>query len=66
MQKYADIVLPVPLPKLFTYEVPEEFLPVLEKGVRVVVPFGKKKLLSGIVYNIHETKPAANETKPVM
>lgn len=66
MQKYADIVLPVPLPKLFTYEVPEEFLPVLEKGVRVVVPFGKKKLLSGIVYNIHETKPAAYETKPLM
>jgi len=65
MQKYADIVLPVPLPKLFTYEIPSSHAGVIVPGSRVVVPFGKKKLLSGIVVTIHHDKPLYYETKPI-
>lgn len=64
--KYADIVLPVPLPRLFTYDIPEEFHETLQKGMRVVVPFGKKKQLSGIVFDIHCNKPEAYDTKPIL
>ena len=65
-QMFADIVLPVPLPKLFTYSIPYEYISVLGKGQRVVVPFGKKKLISGIVFDIHTNIPEAYETKPIL
>ncbi|GAO28378.1 replication restart helicase PriA [Geofilum rubicundum] len=64
-QMFADIVLPVPLPKLFTYSVPEAFRSTLAKGQRVVVSFGKKKLMSGLVFGIHTQAPEAYETKPI-
>jgi primosomal protein N' (replication factor Y) (superfamily II helicase) len=64
-QLFADIVLPVPLPKLFTYSVPEAFRPTLVKGQRVVVSFGSKKLMSGLVFCIHSKAPEAYETKPI-
>lgn len=64
--KYADIILPVPLPKLFTYEVPESFGKSITRGMRVMVPFGKKKQLSGIVFELHGNKPEAYDTKPLL
>jgi len=35
----------------------------IEKGMRVVVPFGKKKLLTGVVYRIHEQAPRGYTAK---
>ncbi|MCQ2202864.1 MAG: primosomal protein N' [Bacteroidales bacterium] len=64
MSQYADIILPVPLQKLFTYSVPEEMNGDLEVGSRVVVQFGKKKSYSGIVRRLHDEKPEY-ETKPI-
>ncbi|REJ83534.1 MAG: primosomal protein N' [Bacteroidetes bacterium] len=46
---YAEVILPVPLPNLFTYLVPEELQNKLLPGMRVVVPFGRQKIMSGIV-----------------
>jgi primosomal protein N' (replication factor Y) len=62
---FADIVLPVPLPKLFTYSVPDVYRGTLGKGHRVVVSFGKKKLMSGVVFDVHTKAPEAYETKPI-
>ncbi len=62
---YADLILPVPLPKLFTYIIPEEFLQTCEIGKRVAVQFGKKKIYTGIVKNIHDKKPSY-ETKKII
>lgn len=64
--KFADIILPVPLPRLFTYEIPDEFHSALQKGLRVIVPFGKKKQLSGIVFDVHTNKPELYDTKPII
>ena len=36
---YAQVLLPLPIDRVFTYKVPERFLDKIEKGVRVVVPF---------------------------
>ncbi len=55
--KYVDLILPVPLPNLYTYETPEEYENELEIGMAVIVQFGRKKLYSGIIKNIHSNKP---------
>ncbi|NPA37934.1 MAG: primosomal protein N' [Chlorobi bacterium] len=65
MKKYLDIILPVPVPKLFTYE-SGDFASLVEVGKRVVVSFGKKKLYSGVIVRIHNDKPDGYETKPVL
>ena len=62
---FADVILPVPLPKLFTYRVPQEMLGYLSVGSRIIVPFGKKKVLTGIVGSIHETPPKDYEAKHI-
>ncbi|WP_430932036.1 replication restart helicase PriA [Saccharicrinis sp. 156] len=63
---YTDIILPVPLPRLFTYEISQRWINDVEIGMRVVVPFGKKKYYSGIIYSLHDQKPEAYETKEIV
>jgi primosomal protein N' (replication factor Y) len=63
---FADIILPVPLPRLFTYHIDREIREEVETGKRVVVSFGKKKLYSGLVESIHHQPPADYETKPIL
>ncbi len=62
---FADIILPLPLPRLFTYSIPEEFAESIYVGSRVIVPFGKKKYYSGIIYSLHNKKPEEYETKEI-
>lgn len=54
---FADILLPLPLRGTFTYRVPQALNGQLRFGIRVVVPFGKNKLYSGLVVNIHQNVP---------
>ncbi|GJM61134.1 replication restart helicase PriA [Persicobacter diffluens] len=54
---YADVMVPLAVPNLFTYKVPEDFVPFLEIGFRVIVPFGSK-ITTGIVAKIHDQAPA--------
>ncbi|WP_291858887.1 primosomal protein N' [Marinilabilia sp.] len=63
---FVDVILPIPLPRLFTYCVPPDMVENLEPGIRVVVPFGKKKQYSGIVFSVHQNKPTDYETKPIL
>ncbi len=60
---FADIILPIPIYQLFTYRIPFEMNDLIEAGLRVVVPFGKGKLLTGIVTRIHEEIPQTYQTK---
>src|SRR5690606_12093274 len=46
---YVAVVLPLPVDQAFTYAVPEEFADQAVPGVRVLVPFGRKKLTGVIV-----------------
>ncbi len=62
---FADIILPLPIPNLFTYRIPLELNDSVEVGKRVIVQFGKKKLYSGIVAAIHENPPKAYQAKYV-
>lgn len=65
MFSYADVILPIPLEKKFTYRLPEEGVAHLHIGTRVAVPFGKSKLYTGIVYSLHNQPPTAYEAKRI-
>ena len=62
---YADLILPLPLANTFTYEIPEKISDV-EKGMRVVVQFGAKKLYTALVYEVHQNAPAKYRAKPIL
>lgn len=54
---FAEIVLPVPLPGVFTYSVPPELEAQLVVGSLVGVPFGKNRRLTGVVYRMLVAPP---------
>ncbi|WP_160136825.1 primosomal protein N' [Chryseobacterium sp. c4a] len=54
---YAQIVLPLNLKGSFTYKVPEELMSEIQPGMRVLVPFGGKKIYTGIVLELHDNAP---------
>lgn len=66
MPLYADIILPVPLNQLFTYLVPETLRHAVVPGVRVYVPFGKGRRLTGIIVRTHNIKPSAHTAKEIL
>ncbi|MGI6573518.1 MAG: replication restart helicase PriA [Fermentimonas sp.] len=62
---FADVILPLPLPDLFTYSVPKEMEQTIGRGHRVIVPFGSKKHYTGIVMRLHDEPPKHFETKEI-
>ena len=58
--KYIDVILPLPLAGNFTYSVPDEWADAVRVGMRVVVPFGNKKMYTAIVWLVHSRKPQVN------
>ena len=54
---FAEVLLPLPVPKAYTYRVPHEWNELLQVGQRVVVQFGARKVYSGIILNFTETPP---------
>lgn len=65
MKKYVDVILPLPLPRSFTYSLPDEGMEEIQVGCRVVVPFGRKKFYTAIVCNIHYYAPTDYEVKEI-
>lgn len=63
---YADIILPVPIPKFFTYSVGLDIQDQIGIGYRVMVQFGKKKILTGIVAKVHQKAPDVYQAKPIL
>ncbi|WET49428.1 primosomal protein N' [Chryseobacterium indologenes] len=55
--QYTQIVLPLNLKGSFTYKVPEELMSQIQIGMRVLVPFGGKKIYTGIVFELHDNAP---------
>ena len=65
MNYYVDVILPLPLKGTFTYELSKYEFDKLEIGFRVAVSFGKRKIYTGIVNELHSNKPESYETKPI-
>tara|TARA_B100000795_G_scaffold122029_1_gene90812 strand:+ start:2313 stop:4757 length:2445 start_codon:yes stop_codon:yes gene_type:complete len=65
LQYFIDVILPIPIQKTFTYTVTEDEAKFLQKGMRVAVSFGKTKMYTGLVFNIHQTAPTLYEAKDI-
>ena len=65
MEKFVDVILPLPLHGCFTYSLPTEMEADARIGSRVVVSFGRKKYYTAIVRNIHQVAPTDYEVKEV-
>ncbi|MDO5970404.1 primosomal protein N' [Flavivirga aquimarina] len=65
MQYFINVIIPVPLKKLFTYSISASESDFLKPGMRVAVPFGKSKIYTGIVYKVHNEPPTAYEAKDI-
>ena len=62
--KYVDVILPLPLPGLFTYSVPDGMEGKVVFGKRLLVPLGRSKKYIAMVVKIHEVKPDF-DVKPI-
>ena len=63
---FVHVILPLPLAKLYSYRVPIEMVNDVEPGKRVVVQFGKKKIYSAIIHDVHIQPPANYEAKYIL
>jgi len=51
---FAQIILPLNLKGTFTYKVPEDLMDKIDVGMRVLIPFGGKKIYTGIVAELFD------------
>ena len=65
MSYFIDVILPIPLQKTFTYSVTEAEFSFLKKGMRVAVSFGKSKIYTALVFDIHQKAPELYEAKDI-
>lgn len=61
---YADLILPLAVEGLFTYQVPEGIS--IKPGSLVVVPLGKFKQRTGLVFQVHQNKPQGYQVKEIL
>src|SRR5246500_1451348 len=60
---FADVLLPLAVPNLYTYRVPYELNNTAMPGVRVLVPFGKNKFYTALIKSVHENPPEGYQAK---
>ncbi|MEP3209654.1 MAG: primosomal protein N' [Maribacter sp.] len=65
MQNFINVILPIPLEKLFTYAITAAQADFLLPGMRVAVPFGKSKIYTGLVHHLHTKPPEVYEAKEI-
>jgi len=62
---FIEAILPLSLPKTFTYSVSEAEFHYIKKGMRVIVPFGKNKMYTALVVDLHQNPPTLYEAKEI-
>jgi len=62
---FVEVVLPLSLAKTFTYRISEAEFHFIKKGMRVAVPFGKSKIYTGLVIDIHQNEPSLYDAKEI-
>lgn len=63
---FAEVLLPIAVPMVFTYRVPYVLNEDVKIGKRVVVQFGKSKIMSGLITGLSETPPKVDDIKYIM
>ncbi len=62
---FVEVVLPLSLAKTFTYRISEAEFHFIKKGMRVAVPFGKSKIYTALVIDIHQNEPSLYDAKEI-
>ncbi|OUL62430.1 primosomal protein N' [Flavobacterium sp. AJR] len=62
---FVEVILPLSLAKTFTYRISEAEFNFIQKGMRVAVPFGKSKMYTALVLDIHQDEPTLYEAKEI-
>ena len=62
---WVEVILPLAIPKTYTYSVPEKLINKIQIGCRAEVVFGKNKKYAGIIKSIGKEKPVY-ETKEIL
>ncbi|MCB0374656.1 MAG: primosomal protein N', partial [Sinomicrobium sp.] len=65
MPFFVDVILPLPVEKLFTYTLTEAEAGCVQTGMRLAVPFGKSKIYAGLAYKIHRVPPDFYDAKAI-
>jgi primosomal protein N' (replication factor Y) len=65
LSHFIDVILPIPIQKTFTYSVLKAEAEFLKKGMRVAVSFGKTKMYTALVVEIHQNAPELYEAKEI-
>lgn len=60
MPRYAHVILPLPLAESYTYTLPASFVSKVHVGCRLIVPFGSRKVYTGLVIGLSDEKPAGD------
>src|SRR3954464_4100377 len=63
---YAEVIIPLALPKNYTWQIPDQMIDLLSIGCRVEVNLGKNKKYAGVVKRIHNEKPTSFEPKDII
>ena len=63
---FAHIIIPVPVPGTFTYEIPISLVEQARVGQSVIVQFGGRKLYTGIIASLSPTPPQGFNIKSVI
>jgi primosomal protein N' (replication factor Y) len=64
--RFAKVILPLPLPGLFTYSIPTEFSDKVFIGQRVVVQFGKQRYHAALIHSFTDEAQSFHEIKPIL
>ena len=65
MNYFIEVIVPLSLPKTFTYRVSESEFNFIKKGMRIAVPFGKSKIYTALVIDLHQNAPTLYEAKEI-
>jgi len=65
MPYFIEVILPLALPRPFTYAVTQAEYRFIKPGMRVAVPFGKIKIYTGLVTALHQNPPQLYAAKDI-
>src|SRR5215210_1666472 len=63
---FAEVIIPLALPKNYTWHIPDQMIDMISVGCRVEVNLGKNKKYAGVVKRVHNEKPVSFDTKDII
>ena len=63
---FAEIVIPVALPALYTWSIPPPLIDQVKVGCRVEVNLGKRKRYAGLVKGVYSSTSQSRLVKPIL